>query len=328
MGQTAKRHHYVPQFYLRGFANERKQISTVPLPGDRTYVQPVANAASVNNFHTVVNHPEGPDAFETLLGRIEDDASRVFRKIHQGVWPLDTDDRAELAEFIALQAVRGSNFRRDLSYVMRQILRVQVGTAGKKRFQARLENMMGTAAAEEHLDTLWEQATSPEGPPVELSAAGHISQLPDLVAAVTPLLEQRVWGLFRFGDLSLITSDTPVVLHSDPANEITESLGFGTAHMVSYPLSRKVGLLMSQIIPPSHAEAVSRGEHDYEEEATPETARFFNLSTAFNASEILFHHADDAAFVPETLPPRNPVNVGMSGMPSSFADEPWGKPSK
>lgn len=322
MGETAKLHHYVPQFYLRGFANAREQLVTVRLPGDKTFVQPVRNAAAVNHFHTVEHHPDGPDVFETLLGRIEEGAAKVFRKIQDGTWPLKPEDRAELAEFIALQAVRGADFRRDMTYMLRQVLRVQVGTAGKRALRARVAKVLSEADADKYLDWLWEQATGPDGPPVELSAAGHISELKGLVAAVAPLLQHRVWGLYRFKERSLFTSDSPVSLHSDPTEATPDALGFGTAHMVTYPLSRKAGLLMTPIAPPENGEAVARGEHDFEEVGTREHERFFNLATTLNASEVLLHHPDDARFVPEALPDATPINVGMSGAPKSFPEEP------
>jgi hypothetical protein len=43
MGEQAKRHHLVSKFYLRYFADERDQITTVMLPGDRRFTQSINN---------------------------------------------------------------------------------------------------------------------------------------------------------------------------------------------------------------------------------------------------------------------------------------------
>ena len=62
----AKRHHHVPQFYLRGFA-DGEQITTVRLPGDKRYAQSVRKAAAENGFYSVPGHEDGADVFEKML---------------------------------------------------------------------------------------------------------------------------------------------------------------------------------------------------------------------------------------------------------------------
>ncbi|HEY5181304.1 MAG TPA: DUF4238 domain-containing protein, partial [Dermatophilaceae bacterium] len=71
---VAKRHHTVPQFYLRGFA-DGERIATVRLPGDQPFVQSVRKAASEMNFYSIAGHEDGPDVFEKLLSSIEGEAS-------------------------------------------------------------------------------------------------------------------------------------------------------------------------------------------------------------------------------------------------------------
>ena len=107
---VAKRHHTVPQFYLRGFA-DGERIATVRMPGDQPFVQSVRKAASEMNFYSIAGHEDGPDVFEKLLSSIEGEASRVFGHIADGTWPLEQEDRWTLAHFIALQAVRGPEQR-------------------------------------------------------------------------------------------------------------------------------------------------------------------------------------------------------------------------
>lgn len=41
LGDVAKLHHTVPQFYLRGFADASERITIVKLPGDKRYTQVV-----------------------------------------------------------------------------------------------------------------------------------------------------------------------------------------------------------------------------------------------------------------------------------------------
>ena len=50
MGEVAKLHHTVPQFYLRGFASDAARITTVRLPGDRRYTQVIKKTAPTNHY--------------------------------------------------------------------------------------------------------------------------------------------------------------------------------------------------------------------------------------------------------------------------------------
>lgn len=123
---VAKRHHTVPQFYLRGFAVDER-IATARLPGDQRFVQSVRKAASETNFYAVAGHENGPDVVEKPLFSIEGEASRVFSLIANGTWPLDQGDRWTLALFIALQAVRGPEQRRNMEHLAAQVARLEIG---------------------------------------------------------------------------------------------------------------------------------------------------------------------------------------------------------
>lgn len=84
---VAKRHHTVPQFYLRGFADEG-QIGTVRLPGKVRFVQAVRKAASQANFYALKGHENGPDVVERLLAKVEGEAASLFEALVRGRWPL------------------------------------------------------------------------------------------------------------------------------------------------------------------------------------------------------------------------------------------------
>ncbi|WP_374976641.1 DUF4238 domain-containing protein [Microbacterium trichothecenolyticum] len=317
MAEEKKRHHYVPQFYLREFARG-KQIGTVRLEDPRRFTQSVSTACSELLFHTVPGHPDGDAAFEDVLAEIEGDAAAIFRDIAEGIWPLPPEARSEFAQYIALQAARGAEFRRTMSYMAQQVLRMQVGAAGKESLRTRLAKALGDEVSDDLLSAVWEQSIRPEGPPVQLTAAGHIDQMADIAEAITPLLERRAWGLVRFVEHHLLTSDTPVCLVGDPNAPEDAGLGFATALMVIFPLSRTTGLFMTRLTPPHYADRVLSGELDYEEQPSDHYERWFNLHTIMNASEAIFHHPDDGDLVPSELPPARPVSARIAGAPESF----------
>ena len=57
---VARRHHTVPRFYLRGFA-EQERIMTVRLPGDQRFAQSINDASAAKDFYAISGHEDGDD---------------------------------------------------------------------------------------------------------------------------------------------------------------------------------------------------------------------------------------------------------------------------
>lgn len=321
---VARRHHTVPAFYLRGFA-EGDQISTIRLPGVHRFVQSVGDASVAKDFYTVDGHENGSDVIEKALSEVEGAAAAVLRSVDAGRWPLAEEDRATLGYFMALQAVRVPQQRRTLDNVAAQMVRLQIGAGGKEALRRRLEQQ-GGAVTDELLEDIWEQSTRPEGPPIKRPRIEHIQQMLELSQELLKYLVGRPWSLIEFDRRSLITSDAPVSLIPSPGSQPWEGVGYATAWGITFPLSRKLGLIMSnpeafieKRIPVEH---VHRGEADSMLVGTTQYEKFFNEHTVRNASEWLFHHPEDERFVPPDLPEAAPVTMKV-GAPKEFTGEPW-----
>lgn len=321
---AAKRHHTLPQFYLRGFA-DGELITTVRLPGDHRFTQSVRKAASENNFYTVPGHEDGDDAFEKALGSVENEAARIFADIDAGRWPLLPDDRMALSYFIALQAVRGPEQRRSMDYLAAQGARLEIGYGGKAKVKAWVKRHRGIDISDDEAETVWAQATQPDGPPIRHTSVAHIQQMAQLSDKLVKYLAMRPWTLVRFEQRALITSDVPVGLIRQPEDDPWRGVGFMTAWGVTYPMTRRLGLLMSDpmvfadFVP---VERVWAGEFDTREAGTTSLERLFNQHTIGSASLYLYHHPADARFVPEELPEPTPVTMKMQGGPEEFSGEP------
>lgn len=161
----ARRHHTVPRFYLRGFA-EQQRIATVRLPGVKRFVQSINDASVVKDFYTIAGHEDGDDAIEQSLSEVEGETAEIFRAITRGVWPLPSDDRMALGYFLALQVTRLPVQRRTSDHIARQMLRLEIGLGGKSGLRRRLEGEDGEVD-EKLVERLWEEATRREGPPIE-----------------------------------------------------------------------------------------------------------------------------------------------------------------
>ncbi|WP_166785021.1 MULTISPECIES: DUF4238 domain-containing protein [Cryobacterium] len=107
MPDHPKRHHVVPQFYLRGFARSERLVA-VQVSDGRRFSTPVRKAASKTHFYRLApDHLSGPLALETALAVVEGDAAAILKRIIDGQWPLSFFERRQLSFFIAAQLVRG-----------------------------------------------------------------------------------------------------------------------------------------------------------------------------------------------------------------------------
>src|SRR5207248_10773598 len=108
---TAKRHHFVSQFVLRGFGHPHDgkdcvfQMETEGRKAPRR-VQ-IAKAASRNRYYAV------PDADGKLSNRnegylalVEDEAAYALRRLRDDPHAIKPGDRATIALFLALQMMR------------------------------------------------------------------------------------------------------------------------------------------------------------------------------------------------------------------------------
>lgn len=322
---SAKRHHHVPQFYLRGFA-DGDRITTVELPGKRRYLQSVRRTAAENDFYSIPDHPDGSDAFEKVLGSLESDAARVFAAIHAGEWPLSSEARWVLAEFIAVQVSRGPEQRRDMDRLAAYVTRLEIGHGGRANVNAWAQRQLGAELTSGEAELLWEQATQPAGPEIRHSARAHIQQMLQVSEQVHRIVSARPWALVRFSRRSLITCDRPVALIPRESDEPWMGVGFMTAEGSVFPLTRRLALVMGDADPLMDrgvlAAEVREGAFDGEIEGTTRFEKALNAATASNASLYLYHHPDDAHFVPSDLPQPRPVSIELSGSHQPFSGEP------
>ena len=81
-----KPQHYIPRFWLAGFADEAGKVSAVDLAGEkRTRQTSPKRAATEDHFYTLTDDDgERTPVLEDLLGRIESDASPAFKRVAAG----------------------------------------------------------------------------------------------------------------------------------------------------------------------------------------------------------------------------------------------------
>jgi|GEM_PF-1436321 hypothetical protein len=339
--RQSKLHHYVPQGYLRAFANDRDQIRVVPLAASRTpFTTAVKNVAAQNHFHTTEEFEDEPDWFERALSGLEGEALRRIDGFERGAFPPSEEDRWGLSYFMALQSVRGPDTRRTLEHLQASMARLEIGAGGRQGVRAWIRRNLGVEPSPELEERIWAEATQPGGPPVSFRNSVHIEHTVETASELMPYFATRPWTLVRFDRRSLITSDAPVSLIRHPDVEDWQGVGFLTAWGIALPLTRKLGLLMSDpLIALEGLDAddprvqerralVLRGALDHIESGTTAHEKLFNEHTAHSAREYIYLHPEDERFIPPNLPEPNLINVHPMGslIDMDFDGEPLFRP--
>jgi hypothetical protein len=109
----AQRHHYVPQFYLRGFADHREQVRVYRRGSEKPPFVASIKKAAVESGLYAIDHVDAADAneLEQRLSYIEDKATGVPRLLVRGSQP-SIAQRADFAVFLGLQLMRTPESRK------------------------------------------------------------------------------------------------------------------------------------------------------------------------------------------------------------------------
>lgn len=267
-----RRHHIVPKFYLRRFANDRDQVTRVELPGTKRHPIAIGDATVEKDFYLAPAIDGGlTDAIEDSLSELEGSAkTAVSALLDDQVWPITPEIREQLAAWIAIQYLRTAARRQTIAAVDSLVVAITGRDGGPQH-------------------TLAEQ--SPQHP----YRTTHLEAMLTGFLPAARSIYARGWTFIQFTRKALITSDTPVVLLPIPDADERTPLGLTSNGGIMMPLDRRVALLLTE-----HPK-------DLKVQGTTVRARAFNQVLASNAHRCLFHHpADDPLQGLELPEPQEP----------------------
>ena len=213
MAERAKTQHFVPRFLLRRFCEQvrrkkrtKNRIFVHNLADGRVFRTGLGNVAASNRFYDLPVNSEVVLTIDPSLQELESLAAPAIAKLVQGrdLDVLTTDDRAAIAFFVTVQAIRGPATRTDMVALPQQLA---------ERL-SRLGPLSDTVRRQLKLDD------------PNASARSHIRIIQD-TSKVYPVLVDRVWRLHvppkgrRFA-----LSDNPVLRYNDLDLTFYGNLGF------------------------------------------------------------------------------------------------------
>ena len=244
MSNTARNHHYVPQFYLKGFSDpnlQNEQLHVIDKVDRRHFVTNPRNIASQRDFNRINLPDHSVDEIERQLSHIEGQVATVLRSIAgNATLPEEDIDMSYLIVFAAILGANNPQIRDRLIDRDRETSRqmMQSVVASRETYESRLsdlgmEDQIGYEAAKAFAES--EKYTID----IEDPGGYYLARVFDgLDKSVLPIFYTMRWSLViaEESETDLICSDFPAVLFSVvntispaphetiPINNTTESL--------------------------------------------------------------------------------------------------------
>lgn len=287
---TTPRHHLVPQFLLRRFADAEGKLAMVKRENLNVQIPTtVNNACNEAGFYRLEtediepDYREGhdPEAVEKGLAMFEARAERSIRSLLEGSPPWSDEDRYNLANLVALQYSRGWRFRTQINELVtlsmrRQVLADRSGSEVAARRFLQQRDKQPTQAA---IDKLIDEAYGPQGPRLVVGKP-HAVQASFRFAwdVLAPMLFLRPLRLLHFtDDTPLLTSDNPVVTWA-PNRPNDRIVALADAITIILPIGPNLALSFA-----------TKGD-DAVTTAGATRARQINTATEDGAERWIYHH--------------------------------------
>lgn len=251
----ARNHHFVPQYYLKGFAKPRSKdgkLTVFDLKDRKGFVTRPRNVAARRDYNRIEIESQDPNVVESKLADLEALGDQAFRRIIAARSIEDRDDFSLVHVLIARIAISNPAFRDQRDQIISQVgsMMMRNMVATPERWDA-VTGQMGPELGADPIP--YEQARAAvEGGRIVANATKEtlIEQEILLWPSILPMLEQRKWTLLIAppGSAGFITSDRPFSLrwNDETMNRGPYGVGLGcTDTTLIFPISHDLAVIGS-----------------------------------------------------------------------------------
>jgi Protein of unknown function (DUF4238) len=287
VAERSKKHHFVPKMLLKGFAS-KDQVRVQDLQTKSEFLGSIENLGAINDYNTIETNDGPSDLAEVEIERlIEGPAVAVIERIRNGGWIDSQVDRQALASSVAFQYTRVPGVRDSVNAVTDKIAKRISKIMGTEGLAAAMHDVNGAVPSPEEVRLLRDWMGDDSNWYAEQSREQHILQSLDPISEASEILMSLYhWGVVRWPDRSLVTSDSPVLMVPFESQG-PYGVGLGTAQRIYLGLGRRLALVL-----------VNRRWRDlsdgFELNPTPEMAFGHNRNLAASATRWIYHHPDDS----------------------------------
>lgn len=301
-GNTPKRHHTVPKFYLERFAVGtnvmlvKRDDFTVSLPTD------ITNATVEKHFYTL-DFEEGrsPELEHFFADVIEPMGAGAIRRIvDQGFFPPPPGRRTALSTFCAFQLIRGAAVRHAIRDHYEAVAKKVASSISREKAREVITDDENPSPTEADVDKFIAWARDPDAYRVRASSEANLHAGSTLRNAMDliPYIERRHWMLVTFDDDVLVTGDEPIALASNTGEPGEMSLGLDGAVQLFF------------VTDPRHAIAMIHPDHatkDATHKGTPDLARLINRNVAYGCHRWVIHRPGTEPLAGLDVPEKGPA---------------------
>lgn len=252
----ARNHHYLSQFYLRGFTRGRgkkSKLQVIDLSRRRKYETTPRNVGGLRDFNRVEAEGVDPNMLENDLSRFEGEAAHALREVDDGA-PFEGPRRELILNLVAMFAARTPERREHVRAFHEEIATkvMDLALATPERWESQVRQMQeaGVDVGEDVSYESLKRFSDSREYTVDIAREYQIGIELELVEAILPLLHHRNWLILRTDSVKspFISSDNPVSLvWKDPESIpplYRHSPGFGLRDtQVCFPLSQSTALV-------------------------------------------------------------------------------------
>ncbi len=229
------RSHLVPRCYLKRFADGHEQVKVYER--DRNvapYMAGISNVAAQRDFYMIETAQGTSQEIERRLSEIDGQSCDAFTRLGNDVWPLTDSDRDWLANFIALQVTRGTQFRDMQHRIANEGMQLLARAYGARPETVRA--LLGEKATDKAVNEAASFLREGRFTVTPSQTASVLGAMQAAAKLVQPIGMMR-WHLLRAAVPSIITSDAPLTLWREPS-ELDDVVGIGvlTAEEIALPV--------------------------------------------------------------------------------------------
>lgn len=239
---TAKKHHYIPQFYLKRFADplasqgRGKPVLWVYEKGKPIRSATPENEAHQNYFYAFGGKTGKQRSVEEVLAEIESEIAPLFERLDDPSYFFPADVKGRLAFFLALMFFRVPTGRSCIDELTERAL-----AQDEDQFKKDCEVILGKTESSGSIEQLRQAFLSEQSQP-KPSRGLNLERMFQAAEQLTPYLHALPWQILcTDGHAAFLTSDNPIftVLPCEPG-KAGLGAGFGRPGVeIYFPLGSK-----------------------------------------------------------------------------------------
>lgn len=176
MSNSPKRHHIIPQFYLKLFS-DNGQIEIFKLDGSKPFRTSTTRAFAENNFYRSDRDSTcDPLRFEYFLAQKESAASIPLRKLRNNI-SIGLPEKESISEFLLIQLTRGRDFRESINSYSNLALRDMARQSTEADIRLFHEVSFEKLLNDKEWKTMWDRYRCDDGPGFTISTETSFEQV-------------------------------------------------------------------------------------------------------------------------------------------------------